>query len=241
MFTFFGPITPQDLDRNVKAVFGELNVPVLENLSAQLAVRYETYGGNVGSTTNPKLSLRWQALDWFGLRGSVGTTFRGPLQTQLLNTPPLAWPSCRPPARSELSTTVGNPNLEPEEAFTFNVGMIVKAGGFAGTVDYWSYDFEKSLENESGTEIVAAFFGTTATSPNQCNNAGVRRPADALHLPGWRLQHRQLDRVRGPTPSTVPIRRSRVSMRACRICSKSVLGGDLLVGDGCDLHAGIRA
>ena len=37
VFAFFGPITPQDLDRNVKAVFGELNVPILENLSAQVA------------------------------------------------------------------------------------------------------------------------------------------------------------------------------------------------------------
>jgi len=176
VFSFFGPIAPQDLERNVKAVFGELNVPVLESLSAQLAVRYETYGGSVGSTTNPKLSLRWQALDWFGLRGSVGTTFRGPLQTQLLatNNTVLAFV----PAAGAFRTfdTSGNPNLKPEEAFTFNVGMIVKAGNFSTTLDYWSYDFENSLESESGTEMVAAFFGAALPSaanpnpPNQCNN-----------------------------------------------------------------------
>lgn len=171
VFTFFGPIAPQDLDRNVKAVFGELNVPILENLSAQVAVRYETYGGNVGSTTNPKLSLKWQALDWFGLRGSVGTTFRGPLQTQLLNSPTTGLAFTPAALGFRTYDNFGNPNLKPEEALTFNVGMIIKAGGFAGTVDYWSYDFEDSLENESGTEIVAAFFGTTSTSPNQCNNA----------------------------------------------------------------------
>jgi len=177
VFTFFGPIAPQDLDRNVKAVFGELNVPILENLSAQLAVRYETYGGNVGSTTNPKLSLRWQALEWIGLRGSVGTTFRGPLQTQLVNSP--ATGLAFTPAAGGFRTydNFGNSNLKPEEAFTFNVGMILKAGGFSGTVDYWSYDFTDVLENESGTEIVAAFFGTTAPTaavpnpPNQCDNA----------------------------------------------------------------------
>ena len=167
VFTFFGPITPQDLDRNVKAAFGELNIPVLESLSAQLAVRYEDYGGGVGSSTNPKLSMRWQALEWFGLRGSVGTTFRGPLQTQLLssNTTGLAFV----PAAGRFLTfdLGGNPNLAPEEAFTFNVGMIVKAGGFSGTLDYWSYDFEKSLENESGTEMVSTFF---ANGNANCGN-----------------------------------------------------------------------
>lgn len=178
VFSFFGPIAPQDLDRNVKAVFGELNIPVLESLSAQVAVRYETYGGNVGSSTNPKLSLRWQALEWFGLRGSVGTTFRGPLQTQLLNTNTtnLAFV----PAANAFRTfdNGGNPNLKPEEAFTFNVGMIIKAGNFSTTLDYWSYDFENSLENESGTEMVAAFFGTTPPSaavPNPPNQCGVAR------------------------------------------------------------------
>ncbi len=170
VFTFFGPIAPQDLDRNVKAVFGELNVPILESLSAQVAVRYETYGGNVGSTTNPKLSLRWQALDWLGLRGSAGTTFRGPLQTQLLNTNNTALAFVPAAGAFRTFDNAGNPNLKPEEAFTFNVGMIIKAGNFATTLDYWSYDFTDSLENESGTEMVAAFFGTTSTSPNQCGN-----------------------------------------------------------------------
>lgn len=175
VFAFFGPIAPQDLDRTVKAAFGELNVPILENLSAQVAVRYETYGGNVGSTTNPKLSMRWQALDWFALRGSVGTTFRGPLQTQLItsNTTGLAFV----PVAGGFRTfdLAGNPNLQPEEAFTFNVGMIVKAGGYSGTLDYWSYDFEKSLEQESGTEMVAAFFGTDARSPTVDQNCNTAR------------------------------------------------------------------
>lgn len=173
VFSFFGPITPQDLDRNVKAVFGELNVPILENLSAQMAVRYETYGGNVGSTTNPKLSLRWQALEWFGLRGSVGTTFRGPLQTQLLSSPNTALAFVQAANAFRTFDNAGNPNLKPEEALTFNVGMIIKAGNFAGTADYWSYDFEDSLENESGTEIVARFFGTSATSPTRNQNCDV--------------------------------------------------------------------
>lgn len=235
VFAFFGPITPQDLDRNVKAVFGELNVPILESLSAQVAVRYETYGGNVGSTTNPKLSLRWQALDWFGLRGSVGTTFRGPLQTQLVNsaTTGLAFT----PAAGTFTTfdQFGNPNLAPEEALTFNVGMIVKAGGFAATLDYWSYDFEKSLENESGTEMVAAFFGTTAPSaanpnpPDQCNNPAFDQLQTRFTFQNGVCGIRNLIRTRTSVINGPDQKISGVDASLSYLFD-DVLGGDLIVG-----------
>ena len=46
----------------------------LDKLEFTAAVRYEDFGGNVGSTTNPKFSARWQALDWLALRASAGST-----------------------------------------------------------------------------------------------------------------------------------------------------------------------
>lgn len=229
VFTFFGPIAPQDLDRNVKAVFGELNVPVLENLSAQLAVRYETYGGNVGSTTNPKLSLRWQALDWFGLRGSVGTTFRGPLQTQLLNTNTTALAFVPAAGAFRTFDNRGNPNLEPEEAFTFNVGTIVKAGNFSATLDYWSYDFEKSLENESGTEMVAAFFGTSPTSPNQCNNAAFDALQTRFTFDGGICSIANLIRVQTNVINGPDQKISGLDLGVSYLF-EDTLGGDLLIG-----------
>lgn len=235
VFAFFGPIAPQDLDRNVKAVFGELNVPILENLSAQVAVRYETYGGNVGSTTNPKLSMRWQALEWFGLRGSVGSTFRGPLQTQLVSsaTTGLAFT----PAAGTFTTfdQFGNPNLAPEEALTFNVGMIIKAGGFSSTIDYWSYDFENSLENESGTEMVAAFFGTTAPTaanpnpPDQCNNPAFDQLQTRFTFANGVCGIRNLIRTRTNVINGPDQKISGVDASLSYLFN-GVLGGDLLVG-----------
>jgi iron complex outermembrane receptor protein len=178
VFSFLGPFAPLDLTRDIKAVFTELNVPVLESLSAQVAVRYEDYGSPTGSTTNPKLSLRWQALDWLTFRGSVGTTFRGPQQTQLAGTSATTLALISAVGQYKTFDVVGDPNLEPEEAFTFNVGSIVKAGGFTASLDYWSYDFEKSLENESGGEMISAFFRATPDGfPNGCNDpayAGLR-------------------------------------------------------------------
>jgi iron complex outermembrane receptor protein len=172
VFTFFGPMRPQDLSRDVFGVFGEMNLPILESLQAQVAVRYEDYGGTIGSTTNPKISLRWQALDWLALRGSAGSTFRGPQQTQVLEgfTTTLQF-------TSRLSgykpyDTYGNPDLDPEEADTFNVGALVQAGNFKGTLDFWNFKFKNPITTEGGTDLVATFFGTSAAPLNFCGVAG---------------------------------------------------------------------
>ncbi|MBB6092740.1 iron complex outermembrane receptor protein [Povalibacter uvarum] len=171
VFTFFGPLREQDLTRDVVGVFGELSLPLFDSLQAQLAVRYEDYGGNVGATTNPKLSLRWQALDWLAFRGSYGTTFRGPLQNQLLDgfVTTLAFTSRV--SGYKPYDNYGNPDLKPEEADTFNVGFMVNAGGFTATADYWNVTFTDPIGGEGGTDLVEAFFGTATAPIDQCNNA----------------------------------------------------------------------
>jgi len=228
IFTFFGPATPQDLTRDIKAVFGELNVPILESLSAQVAVRYEDYGGNVGATTNPKLSLRWQALDWLGFRGSVGSTFRGPAQTQLVNSPTTGLAFTPAAGGYKTYDTFGNPLLQPEEAVTFNVGTIIKAGGFAATVDYWSYDFEKALENESGTEMVAAFFGSTPGAANQCGNPAFAQLQARFTFNGT-CSIANLLRVRTNTINGPDQKISGIDLGMSYLFD-DVMGGDLLVG-----------
>ena len=45
-------------------------------------MRYDHYQG-VGSTVNPKVSLRWQPAQWVLLRASAGTGFRAPSLTDL--------------------------------------------------------------------------------------------------------------------------------------------------------------
>ena len=37
----------------------------------------------------------------------------------------------------DASSLIGNPNLEPETALTYNIGGAVNFGGFRATVDYW--------------------------------------------------------------------------------------------------------
>ena len=143
---FLGQFLPQDLDQSVYAAFTELSIPVLDSLSAQVAVRYEDYGGLTGDTTDPKLSVRWQATDFLTLRGSVGTTFRGPTP---LNVAARGITGLQPLAvaanQYRSIDFVGNPALQPETADTYSVGFIATFGGFRAIVDYWSYKFEDQI------------------------------------------------------------------------------------------------
>jgi iron complex outermembrane receptor protein len=157
---FLGGAADRDLDRDVSAVFFELSLPITDSFQAQLAARYEDYGTGIGDTFDPKLSLRWQLVDSFALRGSVGTTFRGPALQQ-------ADPNSVTSLQNVAGTfrairTFGDPSLQPESALTFNVGMLLKAGGFNASVDYWSFDFEDQIVNEPVAGITNFVFGTGA-------------------------------------------------------------------------------
>jgi iron complex outermembrane receptor protein len=156
---FLGGANNRDLDRDVSAVFAELSLPITDSFQAQLAARYEDYGGDIGSTFDPKLSLRWQLADSFALRGSVGTTFRGPALQQ---TDPSSVTTLQSVAGTfRAIRTFGDPGLKPEKALTFNVGMLLKGGGFTGSLDYWSFDFKDQIVNEPVAGITNFVFGTT--------------------------------------------------------------------------------
>lgn len=158
---FLGGAANRDLSRDVSAVFAELSLPITDSFQAQLAARYEDYGSGIGSTFDPKLSLRWQLADSFALRGSVGTTFRGPALQQ---TDPSSVTSLQNVAGTfRAIRTFGDAGLKPESALTFNVGMIVKAGGFNASLDYWSFDFTDQIVNEPVAGITNFVFGTGAT------------------------------------------------------------------------------
>ena len=58
------------------AVFGEVNIPILKNLEANVAVRYDHYS-DFGSTTNPKVSVALAADPVAAAARLVGHGLRG--------------------------------------------------------------------------------------------------------------------------------------------------------------------
>jgi iron complex outermembrane receptor protein len=171
-FGFQSGFTRVNVDDEVYGVFTEFSLPLAEKLQAQLAFRYEDYGGRTGSTSNPKLALRYQATDWLTLRGSASSTFRGPVltqaQTDILTVFQFVpfFQAVRP------FDNFTNPNLQPEEADNFNVGFLINTEKLSLSLDYFQIKLKDKILNENGPDVVAAFFGTPQMPQNNCGRAG---------------------------------------------------------------------
>lgn len=162
---FLGTAFEQELDRNVWAGFAELAVPITDTLQLQLAARYEDYEA-VGSTTNYKATARWQVADWVAVRGSIGSTFRGPTLTNLTNSSGTALSFIAGSFRA--IDTFGNPNLDPETADTYSAGLVFNIGSkLKATVDYWRFDFKDPITVEPSGSMVNTMFPGLATT--RCN------------------------------------------------------------------------
>ncbi len=153
VFAYLPPAFPVEDDRGIGSVFGELSLPVAPSVESQVSLRFEDYGGDVGSSLDPKVAMRWQATDALALRGSFGTTFRGPTLNQTLDG--IADTSRQFIGRIGTFKPIhihGNPTLDPESATTLNAGLVFERSGLAGgsgrlfaTVDYWRYEFSDPL------------------------------------------------------------------------------------------------
>jgi len=70
--------------RDIMEVFGEINIPILDSLNFDGAVRL-TDEENFGEETTWRVRLAWEPTDWMTLSGSAGTSFRAPnLREQFL-------------------------------------------------------------------------------------------------------------------------------------------------------------
>ncbi|OQW74966.1 MAG: hypothetical protein BVN32_11955 [Proteobacteria bacterium ST_bin14] len=162
---FLGTNRNRTTSSDVYAIFGELRAPVTDTLDLQFSARYEQYGGAIGSTFNPQGRARWQVTPWLAIRGGAGTTFRGP---------PAVSQDGQVTSLQVIGTAFraidirGNPNLAPETALTYGGGLVVAAGPFSGSVDYFRYDLNGPQESEPVAGIVNALFGATGNA--NCTN-----------------------------------------------------------------------
>ncbi len=171
-FIFLGQNRNLDLSQNVWAVYGELSLPITNTIDSQLAVRYERYSGNTGSTTNPQFRIKWQALDWIAFRGSIGTSFRGPTAGNTIATGATGLAGLPTTGNAFRAVDfIGNPDVGPETALTWSVGAIVQTGGLTMTLDYWKYRLEDQITSVPASLIAAAVAGVgTGTQLVDCNH-----------------------------------------------------------------------
>lgn len=154
--------------RDISSLFVEFAVPLLDNLDLTLAGRYDDYS-DFGSTTNPMANLLWRANDMLSLRASWGTGFRAPSLAQIGLGPSQeslflvdSYGCAENPAYCASTDYVvlfsGNPDLDPEESESFNIGAVFKpVDGLQLSLDYWNITQEDKIDRVPIQYLYAAF------------------------------------------------------------------------------------
>jgi outer membrane receptor protein involved in Fe transport len=145
-------------EQDVVALFGELALPVSDEIDVQIALRYEDYGGTTGDTIDPKLAVSWRATDDFSLRGSISTSFRAPSIFQKdgggtsLNQ---MFDPLTGAAAFAADRTSGNDQLVPEESTAYNIGFSLEpVDDWSIEMDYWNFDFTDLIIKENFQAIL---------------------------------------------------------------------------------------
>lgn len=129
--------TSSKASRNLYSVYGELAIPVLAKLDAQVALRGDHYS-DFGTTWNPKLALAWRPSEAVLLRGSVTTSFKAPTLPEIGSTTtgyaqvadfarcgPLGYVGAQC-SYSPKQYLQGNPDLKAEKATNYSAGIVLQ-------------------------------------------------------------------------------------------------------------------
>ncbi len=173
----FDSINTMDVvQRDIKALYGELLVPLAKNLEATVALRRDDYTG-FGSTTNPKYSIRFTPVEEFLVRGSYSTGFRVPTFNQLffgMTTSPYSGKDLVDPAKCaggkvdltkvgcESITpdiiTGGKSDLGPESSKQWTAGFVwAPSSSFSVGMDNWNIRKTGTIQALSLTDLVTNY------------------------------------------------------------------------------------
>lgn len=161
-------------DRDITAVFSELQIPITSTLEAQLAARYDDYS-DFGDTFNPKVGLRWEPIKQLMFRSTYSTGFRAPSLYEINANQSKTYTSAKyddpvlcpggVPTESKYQTECntqfmrmqgGNSELQPEESTTYTFGFVFEpVKNLVLAVDYYNIE----IENLIGLTGEASIFG----------------------------------------------------------------------------------
>ena len=179
--------------RTTSAAFLELSLPFIDNVETQIALRYEDYGGNIGSEISPKIAMSWRPFEELLVRGSFSQSFRAPNIAIVQNGLQSSSVSFQDPISNqavraglleptiangerEFSYTLGGPapQVGNEYADTYNLGFLwTPSGALDGLsigADVWRFEVTDRVLPEPPINAlkpeIAAF---TAASKDESN------------------------------------------------------------------------
>jgi iron complex outermembrane recepter protein len=145
--------------RNISAIYGEIMLPLIKGMELTVAARRDAYTG-FGTTTNPKVSIKYRPIDPILFRGSYNTGFRVPSFNQIFNgvqliafpgatladplTCPGGLPDVTKPGCAVINPDIasgGRLDLGPEKAEQASFGMVWEPNNrFSASLDWWSIE-----------------------------------------------------------------------------------------------------
>ncbi|HEX4871623.1 MAG TPA: TonB-dependent receptor, partial [Nevskiaceae bacterium] len=168
-------------DRNARAYYAELGLPLLSNLEATLSARYDDYS-DYGNDTSPAISLRYQPIDQVTLRAAFGQGFRAPILSVLTQKPAFSaepinndGPTCTfaggdfrngtcftAPGSNQIlesqvqTVIVSNSELASEQSDQYSFGVVVQPYSFLDfSIDYYSIEIDNLISFIDPGEIIA--------------------------------------------------------------------------------------
>jgi len=188
------PTADSSGDRDVISVFGELQVPLLESVDLQAAIRYEDFS-DVGNKTVGKLAFGWQPIEQILIRGSWSEAFRVP-NLVTVNESGVARSNTRndyvcffvDPDEDTLDcrhgvqrTAAGSALLVPEESTNTSIGIVFEPADFLTfTLDFWEIEKDNTIglfgeENHSTLDLIMLLNAGTGNCATPAGNPATVR------------------------------------------------------------------
>ncbi|MCC2615005.1 TonB-dependent receptor [Aestuariibacter halophilus] len=191
-------------ERDVSAVYFESVLPLFDSVELNIAGRYDDYS-DFGGTFNPQVSLRYKPMESLLLRASYGTGFRAPTLSDLYQSrvegferevnyrlchqdnaaqnPGLGVPelvemtlsNCQVSGSEFSHISGGNPDIQPEESTTYNVGAVYQINDdWSVSLDAWQLELDDEIDELGDDAIIRMDY---------LNSLGLIEPVSSL-FPG---------------------------------------------------------
>lgn len=170
--------TPIRDSQDVMAAYAEAAAPLGGIADLQLAVRYEDYGGSVGSSVDPKVAVRVTPMQGLSFRGSASTSFQAPTLRQTSTSITRTFVNdpvgvvngqlvCRSTTSAVNATvrTFGSDDLKPQSGKNYSFGVVATpVRGLSVSLDYWRYKYR---------DLIAAAANAQSILDRDCRDDGI--------------------------------------------------------------------
>ena len=154
-----------DGNYSVQSVYGEVSIPVTDQLTVEAATRYDEYS-TFGGEMTWKLGATYRFSDSFMVRSVAATGFRAPNVSELYGGNSGSFDYLSDPWGNEVDQQIkvnytSDANLQPEESESFTFGAVWEvADGLSTTIDYWKFDITNAISRvDVQKELNACFDG----------------------------------------------------------------------------------